>query len=185
VTGVAVTSVDASGVSLGERRVPARTVLWAAGVAGSPLARALGVPLDRAGGVRVRRDLTIPEHDDVFVIGDLASIEIDGRPVPGVAPAAMQQGRWVAQAIQSRLAGRTARPFRYVDKGSLATIGRSRAVADIRGLGLTGLVAWLAWLFIHIWYLIGFRNRLLVLLEWAWAWLTFDRGARLITGGPK
>jgi len=160
-------------------------VLWAAGVSASPLGRALGAPLDRAGRVRVRPDLTIPGHDDVFVIGDLAILEQDGRIVPGVAPAAMQEGHHAARNVENALAGRPLEPFHYVDKGLLATIGRGAAVADLGRLQLSGLIAWLAWLLIHIFYLIGFRNRLLVLVEWAWAYVSWDRGARLITGPPE
>jgi NADH dehydrogenase len=180
-TGVQVTGIDADGVSIGPERIHARTVLWAAGVAASPLARTLGVPLDRAGRVMVEPDLTIPGHDDVYVIGDLAHIEVDGALVPGVAPAAMQAGRHTAQNIKRALAGQPRQPFRYVDKGMLATIGRGAAVAKIGPIQASGLVAWLLWLFIHILFLIGFRNRLLVLFQWAWSYISFDRGARLIT----
>jgi NADH:ubiquinone reductase (H+-translocating) len=180
-TGVQVTGIDADGVSIGPERIHARTVLWAAGVAASPLARTLGVPLDRAGRVTVEPDLTIPGHEDVYVIGDLAHVEVDGALVPGVAPAAMQAGRHTAQNIKRALAGQPRQPFRYVDKGMLATIGRGAAVAKIGPIQASGLVAWLLWLFIHILFLIGFRNRLLVLFQWAWSYISFDRGARLIT----
>ncbi|HLA78690.1 MAG TPA: NAD(P)/FAD-dependent oxidoreductase [Vicinamibacteria bacterium] len=183
-TGARVTAVDPDGLSMGEERLPARTVIWAAGVAASPLAGSLGVPLDRAGRVRVRPDLTIPGHDDVFVIGDLASLDQDGRLVPGVSPAAMQEGRQAAANIVRRIRGHATRPFRYRDKGSFAAIGRGAAVGDIFGrLRLSGLPAWLAWLGIHIYFLIGFRNRLLVMFGWAYSYLTWRRGARLITGG--
>lgn len=184
-TGARVTAVDEHGVEVDGERIEARTVLWAAGVSASPLGRALGAPLDRAGRVRVRPDLTIPGHDDVFVIGDLAILEQDGRIVPGVAPAAMQEGHHAARNVENALAGRPLEPFHYVDKGLLATIGRGAAVADLGRLQLSGLIAWLAWLLIHIFYLIGFRNRLLVLVEWAWAYVSWDRGARLITGPPE
>jgi NADH dehydrogenase len=182
-TNARVTSVDAEGFSIGADRTPARTVLWAAGVAASPLARTLGVPLDRAGRVPVRPDLTIPGRDDVFVIGDLATLEQDGKPVPGVSPAAMQEGRHAAANIRRALDGASYRPFRYFDKGSFAVIGRGAAVGTVFDkFQLKGFFAWVAWLFIHIFYLIGFRNRLLVLFDWAYSYLTFRRGARLITG---
>jgi NADH:ubiquinone reductase (H+-translocating) len=177
-----VTGIDGHGVSLGEERIPARTVLWAAGVAAAPIARSLGAPLDRAGRVKVLPDLTVPYHDDVFVIGDLASIEQDGKPVPGVAPAAIQQGKQTAANLRRRVRGQALRPFHYRDKGTLATIGRARAVAELAGMKIGGFIAWLLWLFVHIFYLIGFRNRVLVLMQWGWAYLTHRRGARLITG---
>jgi NADH dehydrogenase len=182
IVGAAVTDIDQHGVQLGQRRIPAHTVLWAAGVQASPLARSLGAPLDRAGRVKVQPDLTIPSHPEVFVIGDLAALEQDGKPVPGVAPAAMQEGRYAAKSIRRALAGETPEPFRYLDKGSLATIGRAAAVAEIWKLKLSGFVAWLAWLVVHIFFLIGFRNRFLVLAEWAWVYVRNERGARLITG---
>jgi NADH dehydrogenase len=180
--GSVVTHIDKHGVSVGDARIAARTVLWAAGVAASPLVRSLGVPLDRAGRVLVEPDLTIPGHKDVFVIGDLAALEQDGKSVPGVAPAAVQEGRHAARNIVHALRGETYEPFRYVDKGMLATIGRGAAVADFKGLKLSGFVAWLAWLVIHIYHLIGFRNRFAVMFNWAYSYLTFRRGARLITG---
>jgi NADH dehydrogenase len=184
-TGARVTGVDASGVNLGQERIGARTVLWAAGVAASPLPKALGVPLDRAGRVLVRPDLTLPGHDDVFVIGDLAAVEQAGKPVPGVAPAAIQMGRHVARSIRRAIAGQPREPFRYRDKGSFATIGRGKAVGELRGgWKLSGFPAWLAWLAIHIFFLIGFRNRVLVIFQWAYSYVTFRRGARLITGPP-
>jgi NADH dehydrogenase len=182
-TGARVTAIDADGVTLGEERIAARTVLWAAGVQASPLARTLGAPLDRAGRVRVQPDLSLPGHPEVFVVGDLAALEQDGKPVPGVAPAAMQQGRHAARNIARLVRGEPARAFRYVDKGSFATIGRGAAVGEVAGgLRFRGLVAWLAWLAIHIFFLIGFRNRVLVLFHWAYSYLTYRRGARLITG---
>jgi NADH dehydrogenase len=182
--GSQVTGVDDTGVRLGCEHIPARTVLWAAGVRASPLGASLGAPIDKAGRVKISPLLSLPEHPEVFVVGDLAALEQDGKPIPGVAPAAMQMGRHAAETIERLIHGETPRPFRYRDKGSLATIGRSRAVGEIRGLRLTGFIAWLGWLFIHILYLIGFRNRLLVMIEWAWAYLTYQRGARLITGLP-
>jgi NADH dehydrogenase len=179
-TGGLVTTIDGHGVSIGEERIEARTVLWAAGVAASPLARYLGVPLDRAGRVVVEPDLTIPGRDDVYVIGDLAHSERNGALVPGVAPAAMQAGDHAARSILRSLRGRPPDPFRYVDKGMLATIGRSKAVAHIGRLKASGLFAWLTWLFVHIMFLIGFRNRLIVMIQWAWSFLTYDRGARVL-----
>jgi NADH:ubiquinone reductase (H+-translocating) len=184
-TGVQVTGIDAEGVWIGPERIHARTVLWAAGVAGSPLAQTLGVPLDRAGRVLVEPDLTIPGRDDVYVVGDLAHLETDGVLVPGVAPAAMQQGEHVAQNIIRTMKGQPRLPFRYVDKGMLATIGRGAAVAKIGPIKASGLFAWLLWLFVHILFLIGYRNRILVMIQWAWLYVTFDRGARLITDPLK
>jgi NADH dehydrogenase len=181
-TGTGVTAVDADGVQMAGDRLGARTVVWAAGVQGSPLARTLGVPLDRAGRVKVEPDLTVPGRPEVFVIGDLAAVEQDGRAVPGVAPAAMQMGRHAGENVLRALRGEPLRPFRYRDKGSLATIGRSRAVAVFGALKLSGFVAWAAWLGIHIFFLIGFRNRFVVLFTWAWAYLTQQRSARLILG---
>ncbi len=182
VTDSPVTSIDATGVSLGARRIPSRNVLWAAGVAASPLARSLGVPLDRAGRVAVTPELTLPGHAEVFVIGDLATLQQDGRPVPGVAPAAQQMGRHAARNILRALDGLPYEPFHYRDKGSLATIGRAAAVAQFGRVLLSGFLAWMAWLLIHIYFLIGFRNRLLVMLQWAWLYLRYESGARLITG---
>ena len=167
--------------------IEARTVLWAAGVAASPLAAALaaatGATTDRAGRIGVGKDLTLPGHPEIFVIGDMAALADEkGRPLPGVAPVAMQQGRYVARAIAGRLAGRPiAEPFRYRDKGSMATIGRGRAIADLGFLRLSGYPAWLAWLFIHLMYLVQFGNRVLILVQWAWNYLTWNRSARHIT----
>jgi NADH dehydrogenase len=180
-TSTMVTAIDAEGVSVGAERIPARTVLWAAGVRASGLAATLGVPLDRAGRVLVERDLSCPGHPEAFVVGDLCAFEQDGKLVPGVAPAAMQEGDHAARNVLLQLAGATSEPFSYWDKGSLATIGRASAVAEIGWLRLSGLLAWLAWLGIHIVFLIGFRNRAIVLFEWGWAYLTNQRGARLIT----
>jgi NADH dehydrogenase len=180
-TGMQVTSVDAEGICIGSERIHARTVLWAAGVAGSPLARTLGVPLDRAGRVLVTSDLTIPGRDDIYVIGDLAHVELNGTLVPGVAPAAIQEGWHTAQNVNRAIRGQPRLPFRYRDKGMLATIGRGAAVAKIGPIKASGYFAWLLWLFVHILFLIGFRNRLIVMIHWAWSYVTFDRGARLIT----
>ena len=179
-SGALVTDVDGHGVCIGPERIESRTVLWAAGVAASPVGRSLGAPVDRAGRVKVESDLSLPGHREVFIAGDLAAFEQDGRPVPGVAPAAMQMGRHAARNVLRAIAGQPLAPFRYVDKGSLATIGRRAAVADFGRFKLWGLPAWLAWLGIHIFFLIGFRNRLVVLLDWAWAYFSYQRTARLI-----
>ena len=181
-TDAKVTGIDREGVWIGDERILARTVLWAAGVAASPLGRSLGVPLDRAGRVVVEPDLTIPGHPDVYVVGDLAHFDQDGKPVPGVAPAAAQMGKHAARNVSLTLRGRPREPFRYVDKGSMATIGRGAAVAQIGRFKVSGVLAWLLWLFVHIFFLIGFRNRVVVMLEWAWSYFSYDRGARLITG---
>ncbi|HZS85600.1 MAG TPA: NAD(P)/FAD-dependent oxidoreductase [Stellaceae bacterium] len=186
--GQPVTRCDADGVELGERRIEARTILWAAGVEASPAAKWLGAEHDRAGRVLVGPDLTLPGHPEIFVIGDTAlARDGTGKPLPGVAPVAKQQGAYVARAIKNRLAGRPTPPFRYRDYGNLATIGRRAAVADFGVLRLSGRIAWLLWGAVHIFFLIGFRNRVAVLLDWLWAYLTFQRGARLITGptGPR
>jgi NADH dehydrogenase len=183
-TGRAVTAIDGGGVQLGDEGLPARTVLWAAGVAASPLGRALGVPVDRAGRVPVAPDLSVPGHGNLFVAGDLASImRPDGRAVPGVAPAAKQMGAHAARAIRARLAGEPAPPFRYRDYGNLATIGRMAGVVDLGRLRFSGLLAWWFWLSAHLFFLIGFRNRLVVLIEWAWSYFSYQRGARIILGG--
>jgi NADH dehydrogenase len=181
-TGAPVTAIDEEGVWLGRERIRARTVLWAAGVAASPLGRSLGVPLDRAGRVLVAPDLTVPGHPDVYVIGDLAALAVGGKPVPGVAPAAIQEGRHTAFNIRRALSDLPRLPFCYEDRGTLATIGRAAAVADFGRVKIGGLPAWLAWLFVHILFLVGFRNRFFVMLEWVWSYLTFDRGARVILG---
>ena len=171
-----VTGVDAEGVSLGDERIAARTVLWAAGVKSSPLGACLGVPLDRAGRVRVEPDLSLPGHPEVFVVGDLALIE----GVPGIAPAAKQMGRHAARNIMRRISGKETQPFRYRDYGQLATIGRNAAVAMLGRLHLSGYPAWLTWLLAHIYFLINFRNRLVVMIDWAWAYWTFQRHARIV-----
>jgi NADH dehydrogenase len=181
-TGAAVTGVDENGVQAGSDRIAARTIVWAAGVKASPLGRALGAPVDKAGRVRVAPDLTVPGHPEVLVVGDLASLEQDGEPVPGVAPAAIQMGDHAATNVRRAVRGEPLAPFRYRDKGSLATIGRSRAVGIVGRLHLSGFVAWATWLFVHIFFLIGFRNRFVVLFTWLWAYLTWQRSARLIVG---
>ncbi|MEW6268293.1 MAG: NAD(P)/FAD-dependent oxidoreductase [Thermodesulfobacteriota bacterium] len=180
-TSTMVTDIEPEGVRVGEHLIRARTVLWAAGVKASPLVQSLGLPLDRGGRVTVERDLSVPRHPEVFVVGDVVAFEQDGKLVPGVAPAAMQEGEHAARNVLRLLARQPTREFRYVDKGSLATIGRAKAVAEIGGTRLEGFVAWLAWLGIHVFFLIGFRNRILVMFEWAWAYFTYQRGARLIT----
>ncbi len=181
-----VTGMEPGAVTLGEERIPAQVVLWAAGVAASPLGRKLGVPIDRAGRVLVQPDLSIPGHPEVFVIGDLAALaDESGKMLPGVAPVAIQQGEYVAKSLARDLEHQPRRSFHYHDKGSLATIGRAAGVAQFGKLNLSGYFAWLAWLFIHILFLIGFRNRLLVMIQWASSYLTYERGARLITGSNE
>jgi NADH dehydrogenase len=187
-TDARVVAIDHGGVTLAPvdgkpgERIPSRTVLWAAGVAASPLVKSLGVPLDRAGRVLVEPDLTVPGHPEIYVIGDVAAAKQGEGFVPGVAPAAIQAARHTAENIVRGLAGQPRLPFRYHDKGSLATIGRASGIADFGRLKLSGFLAWTAWLLIHVFFLIGFRNRFLVMLEWAMSYLTFQRGARLITG---
>jgi len=181
-TGALVTGIEPGVVRVGGSALPADVALWAAGVAASPLGKMLGVPTDRAGRVLVEPDLSLPGRPEVFVIGDLAAFRTgDGKFLPGVAPVAIQQGRHSARNLSLTLAGKPREPFRYFDKGSLATIGRAAAVAELGKLHISGVVAWLMWLFVHILYLIGFRNRLLVMLEWAWAYFAHQRGIRLIT----
>jgi NADH:ubiquinone reductase (H+-translocating) len=191
-TDTTVTGLDAAGVTVrtGDtvERIPAKTVLWAAGVAASGLGKIVsertGAPLDRAGRVVVQPDLTVPGHPEIFVIGDLANFSHQtGQPLPGVAPVAMAQGRYVARTIQARLRGETPPPFHYFDKGTLATIGRNQAVAAFGRVHISGPVAWFVWLFVHLMYLVEFENRLLVLTEWVYDYFTRNRGARLITGG--
>ena len=185
-TGAPVTLVTSEAVYVGAERLATHTVFWAAGNTASPLGRTLGVPVDRAGRVLVRPDLSIPGHPEVFVVGDLAATTgADGALVPGVAPAAMQAGRAAARNILKALRGEPPKPFRYRDKGNLATIGRHRAVADFGRFQVTGYAAWWLWLFVHILYLAGFRNRLSVLFEWGYAYLTYRRGARLITTAER
>src|SRR5438270_432794 len=190
--GRTVVGVDAHGVTIdggeGEQQIPARTVIWAAGVTasalGAKLAQQAGAELDRAGRVTVEGDLTLPSHPEVFALGDMVRVrdEDGGAAVlPGVAPVAMQQGRYAARVVRARLRGRTCPPFRYRDKGNLATIGRAAAVADIKGLKLSGLIAWVTWLLVHLWYLVGFQNRIVVFIRWSFSFVTHGRGARLIT----
>jgi NADH dehydrogenase len=187
-TNARVVGIDHGGVALAAmdgqpgESIPSRTVLWAAGVAASPLAKSLGAPLDRAGRVLVEPDLSVPGRPEIFVIGDMAAVKQDEGFVPGVAPAAIQEAKHTADNIARSLAGEPRRPFRYHDKGALATIGRASGIADFGRLKLSGFLAWLAWLLIHIFFLIGFRNRFIVMFEWALSYLTFQRGARLITG---
>jgi NADH dehydrogenase len=189
-TGVFVTAIDESGVTLrttdgGTEHIASRTVIWAAGVHASPfgeaIARRTGIALDKGGRVPVGPDCAIPGHSEIFIIGDLAHFEQDGKTLPGVSPVAMQQGRYVSRAIVKRLRGQPLKPFHYFNKGSLAVIGRAAAVADFGKLGFSGILAWLLWLFVHIMYLVEFSNRVLVFVHWGFLYLTFNRGARLIT----
>ena len=178
----AVTGIDAAGVDLGEERLDAGTVLWAAGVAASPIVKTLGVPVDRAGRALVNPDLSIPAHPEVFVVGDAASLVQNGKPLPGVAQVAMQGATAAARNVLRLIEGQPTHAFEYRDKGSMAIIGRGSAIADLGWARFAGLPAWLAWLFIHIFMLIGFRNRLAVMLQWATAYVTLQRSVRLITG---
>ena len=179
-TGHAVTGLDERGARVGEERIAARTVLWAAGVAASPLGATLGVAVDRAGRVPVTAELTVPGHPEVFVVGDLTAVPEGTGPVPAIAPAAKQMGSYAAAAIRARLAGRKIGPFRYRHSGSLATIGRMAAVVDFGRIRLSGAIAWWIWLTAHVYFLIGFRNRLVVLIDWAQAYWSYRRGARII-----
>jgi NADH dehydrogenase len=182
-TSTMVTGVEPAAVRMGATSLPAAVILWAAGVAASPLGKKLGAPVDRAGRILVNPDLSILGHPEIFVIGDLAALKDDtGQMVPGVAPAAIQQGKATARNIARELKGEPRRNFHYVNKGSLATIGRAAAIAQFGKIHITGFVAWLSWLFVHIFFLIGFRNRLIVMIQWAWSYFTYERGARLITG---
>ena len=181
-TGVHATNLSEAGLQVGDEFIPCRVKVWAAGNTASFLGRSLGAAVDRSGRVMVNDDLTIPDHPEVQVIGDLANFPHQtGRPLPGVSPVAMQQGRHAARNILAMIEGRKPQRFWYFDKGSMATIGRNKAVADLRLVHFSGLPAWLAWLFIHVIFLVGFRNRLAVLFQWAWAYFTFNKGARLIT----
>lgn len=179
-----VTQISESQVSLGEEKIKASTILWAAGVEPSSLSKSLGVPLDHVGRAVVKSDCSIPNHPEVFVIGDQASFldktNDGGKTLPGLSPVAMQQGRFVAEAILSDLRSKPREAFQYVDKGQMATIGRKRAILQKGNLKMSGFLAWLGWLFVHIYYLIGFKNRLVVFLNWAWSYFTYRRGARLI-----
>jgi NADH dehydrogenase len=182
-TSTMVTGVEPAAVVMGQTRLPAVVTLWAAGVAASPLGKKLGAPIDRAGRVQVSPDLSVPGHPEVFVIGDLAALKDEnGQMVPGVAPAAIQQGKATARNIARDLQGKPRQNFHYVNKGSLATIGRAAAIAQFGKIHISGFIAWLSWLFVHIFFLIGFRNRLIVLIQWASSYFTYERGARLITG---
>jgi NADH dehydrogenase len=189
-TGARVIDIDDQGVTVKSgdsvTKFPARTVLWAAGVQASPLGKLLagrlGLQLDKAGRVPVEPDLSIAGHPEILVIGDLAAFLQDGKQVPGVAPTAIQQGHYAAKLIANRLRGEKTKPFHYFDKGSLATIGRNQAVAQIGPLQFSGILAWLAWLFIHLLYIVEFENRLLIVVQWAYDYFTHNRGARLITG---
>lgn len=179
--GAMVTGVDAEGVSIGSEKIRARTAFWAAGNLASPLGQFMGVPLDRAGRIQVNADLSVPGLSNVFAVGDLASLTQNGRPVPGVGPAAIQEGHSAAKNIVRDLRREHRKPFRYWNKGDLAVIGRSRAIADLGWIRFSGWFAWVFWLFVHIMYLVGFRNRIAVLLEWAYAYFTSQAGVRLIT----
>jgi NADH dehydrogenase len=182
-TNTRVTHLDETGVFIGEEHIPARTIIWAAGVAASPVARSLGVELDRAGRVKVAPELTLPGHPEVFVIGDLAHFVQDGNPIPGVAPAAIQQGKHAGRNLLRHLEGQPMKPFRYWDRGTYAVIGRGKAVGvAFQRFESSGFSAWLAWLGVHLLFLIGFRSKLAVLLDWAYSFLAFKRSARLITG---
>ena len=185
-TGAPVEQIDAQGVLAGGKRIESKTVIWTAGVAASPAGKWLDTDMDRGGRVKVNPDLTVPQHPNIFVLGDTATLIQDGKPLPGLAPVAMQQGRYVAALIKQRVtSGGPEHPFHYVDKGNLATVGRSYAIVDIKGLKISGLLAWIVWLAVHIYYLIGFRNRLVTLYQWAWTYFTANRGARLITTPNK
>jgi NADH dehydrogenase len=184
-TQARVTNIDARGVWLGDELIASSSILWTAGVRANGLAERLGAPLDRAGRVVVGDDCALPGHPRVFAIGDIACFGTPAGPLPGVSPVAMQQGRHVARTIGRELGGEAREPFHYVDKGSMATIGRTRAVAQVGPLRFSGLLAWLTWLFVHLWYLIDRRNRLSVFLDWCWSYLTFKHGARLITGRER
>ena len=182
-TSTLVTQVELGSVHIGDSKLPATVILWAAGVAASPLGKKLGAPVDRVGRVLVNPDLSIPGHPEVFVVGDLAALKDEnGKWLPGVAPVAMQEGKATAHNIANELRCEPRKNFHYSNKGSLATIGRAAGVADFGKIHVSGFLAWVSWLFIHIFFLIGFRNRLMVLIQWAWSYLTYERGARLITG---
>lgn len=183
-TSALVTRVEAGAVQIGETQLPAAVILWAAGVAASPLGKQLGAPVDRAGRVLANPDLSLPGHPEVFVIGDLAALKDEhGNWLPGLSPVAIQEGKATAKNIARDLRGEPRKNFHYWNKGTLATIGRAAAVADFGKIHVSGFLAWLSWLFVHIFFLIGFRNRVIVMIQWAWSYLTYERGARLITGG--
>jgi NADH dehydrogenase len=181
-TGARVDRIDETGVTFADgERIDARTILWGAGVRATRLCGTLGVPTDKSGRIIVGRDCCPEGHDHVFVIGDAAHMEVDGEVLPGLSPVAMQEGRYVARVIEERIPKSERKPFSYLDKGTMATIGRSRAIAQVGKLRLSGFLAWLAWLFIHLIMLVGYRNRIVVLFEWAWSYVFYRRGARLIT----
>ena len=190
-TGAAVEGIDADGVVIADKHLAAQTVIWTAGVAASLAGQWLGTETDRAGRVKVLPDLTIPDHSNVFVIGDTASLAQKGKPLPGLAQVAMQEGTYAASVITQRIkdahtgTSHAADPFHYLDKGNLATVGRSFGIVDIKRIQFTGFIAWVMWLAVHIFFLIGYRNRFLVMFQWAWAYFTFQRGARLITYDNK
>ncbi len=186
-THAMVTNVEPGVVTVGTEKIPASVTIWGAGVSASPLGKMLTSDVDRAGRVMVEADLTVPGHSEVFVVGDLAAVKMgDGKFVPGLAPAAIQMGKFAARQIKRFLQRQPREEFHYVDKGTLATIGRSKAVGDLGGkLHFSGFVAWLAWLFVHLLFLVGFRNRLMVMMEWAWDYITYNHNARLITGNPE
>jgi NADH:ubiquinone reductase (H+-translocating) len=185
-TSAMVTNVTPGAVHMGETQLAAAVIIWAAGVAASPLGKKLGAPVDRAGRVAVNPDLSLPGHPEVFVIGDLATVkDKDGKLLPGVAPVAMQEGKATAHNIAAELQGEPRKNFHYFNKGNLATIGRAAAIAEFGKIHISGFLAWLTWLFVHIFFLIGFRNRIIVLVQWAWAYFTYERGARLITGDTR
>lgn len=181
-TETLVTDIRPGSVTAAGWTIPTQTVIWAAGNTASPLLKSLGIPLDAPGRAIVEPDCTIPEHPEVFVLGDAAAYTQDGELLPGICPVAIQMGQYAARVIEGDIAGRPRRAFRYWDKGQLAVVGRGQAVADIWKLHFGGFAAWLIWIFVHIAFLIGFRNRVLVLIQWAWSYLTYGRGARLITG---
>ena len=181
--GAVVTGCSCAAVFLGDERIETRTIMWAAGVKASPAGAWLGVDADRVGRVRVGADLSVPGHPNIFVIGDTAlAMGVDGEPLPGVAPVAKQQGKYVADVLRARMKARPTESFRYRNNGSMATIGRKSAVAELGGIKLSGLSAWLLWCLVHVYFLIGFRNRFSVALNWSWNYITFQRGSRLITG---
>jgi NADH dehydrogenase len=181
--GAAVTGCSCAAVFLGDERIETRTIMWAAGVMASPAGAWLGVDTDRAGRVKVQSDLSVPDHPNIFVIGDTAlAVGAGGKPLPGVAPVAKQQGKYVADVLKARLKAHATKPFRYRDFGSMATIGRKSAVAELGPIRLSGFIAWLLWCLAHIYFLIGFRSRFSVALNWGWNYITFQRGSRLITG---
>jgi NADH dehydrogenase len=184
ITGVHVQHIQEKGVQVGDEQIEAENVIWTAGVKASPAGQWLHAEVDHAGRVKVQSDLTVPEHPNIFVIGDTALVTQKGKTLPGIAPVAIQEGKYVASRIADRLAGNACRkPFHYREKGMLATVGRSFAVVDIGRLRFTGFFAWWTWLLVHLFFLIGFRNRLIVLFQYAWTYVTFQRDARIIWPG--